>query len=217
MAHSPISLGKINRFKDVSGMMMLKRMAAAALAVALAPAAWAEKLPLSEISAYLNGLTTAQASITQINDDGSVNTGKLLLKRPGRMRFEYDDPAAALILASNNAVYIVDPKSNQGPETYPLRRTPLSLILARNVNLSQANMVTGHSFDGTATIVTAQDPKNPEYGNIQMKFTGNPVELRQWVVNDSGGGSTTVVLGELIRGADLPNRIFRPPTRENDN
>ncbi|WP_299683830.1 outer membrane lipoprotein carrier protein LolA [uncultured Tateyamaria sp.] len=193
----------------------MKRVIGAVLALSLAPAAMAEKLPLSAISSYLNDLKTAQATITQINDDGSVNTGKLLLKRPGRMRFEYDDPNAALILASANAVYIVDPKSNQPPETYPLRRTPLSLILARNVNLSQANMVTGHSFDGTATVVTAQDPEHPEYGNIQMKFTGNPVELRQWVVNDSGGGSTTVVLGELSKGGTLSNRLFQPPSRGN--
>ncbi|MEL7262566.1 MAG: outer membrane lipoprotein carrier protein LolA [Pseudomonadota bacterium] len=193
----------------------MKHVIGAVLALALAPAAMAEKLPLSAISSYLNDLETAQATITQINDDGSVNTGKLLLKRPGRMRFEYDDPSAALILASANAVYIVDPKSNQPPETYPLRRTPLSLILARNVNLSQANMVTGHSFDGTATVVTAQDPEHPEYGNIQMKFTGNPIELRQWVVNDSGGGSTTVVLGELSKGGTLSNRLFRPPSRGN--
>ncbi len=196
-------------------MVFMKRVIGAVLALSLAPAAMAEKLPLSAISSYLNDLKTAQATITQINDDGSVNTGKLLLKRPGRMRFEYDDPNAALILASANAVYIVDPKSNQPPETYPLRRTPLSLILARNVNLSQANMVTGHSFDGTATVVTAQDPEHPEYGNIQMKFTGNPVELRQWVVNDSGGGSTTVVLGELSKGGTLSNRLFQPPSRGN--
>ncbi|MEO0669607.1 MAG: outer membrane lipoprotein carrier protein LolA [Pseudomonadota bacterium] len=196
-------------------MVFIKYVIGAVLALSLTPAAMADKLPLSEISAYLNDLKTAQATITQINDDGSVNTGKLLLKRPGRMRFEYDDPAAALILASANAVYIVDPKSNQPPETYPLRRTPLSLILARNVNLGQANMVTGHSFDGTATVVTAQDPEHPENGNIQMKFTGNPVELRQWVVNDSGGGSTTVVLGELTKGGTLSNRLFQPPSRAN--
>ena len=196
-------------------MVFMKHVIGAVLALSLTPAAMAEKLPLSAISSYLNDLETAQATITQINDDGSVNTGKLLLKRPGRMRFEYDDPSAALILASANAVYIVAPKSNQPPETYPLRRTPLSLILARNVNLSQANMVTGHSFDGTATVVTAQDPEHPEYGNIQMKFTGNPVELRQWVVNDSGGGSTTVVLGELSKGGTLSNRLFQPPSRGN--
>ncbi|MEL6618228.1 MAG: outer membrane lipoprotein carrier protein LolA [Pseudomonadota bacterium] len=196
-------------------MVLLKRVAAGVLCLTMAPAAWAEKLSLSEISAYLNGLKTVQAPFRQTNDDGSIGDGKVIIKRPGRMRFEYADPNAALIVASANAVYIVDPKSNQVPETYPLRRTPLSLILARKVDLAQANMVTGHSYDGQATIVTAQDPKNPEYGTIQMMFTDNPVRLRQWVINDSGGGQTKVVLGDLTEGGNPPNRLFKPPKRGN--
>jgi len=194
---------------------MLKQVAAVAVSMVVAQSAWADRLPLSDISDYLNDLKTAVSSFTQINDDGTIDTGTIYIKRPGRMRFEYDAPNNALVLASANAVYIVDSKSNQPPETYPLRRTPLSIILARNVNLGRADMVVGHEFDGTATVVTAQDPENPEYGNIQMKFTGAPVQLRQWIVNDSGGGRTTVVLGEMTTGGQLPNRLFNPPKREN--
>lgn len=192
-------------------MTLVTRIAAVALTVSVGQAAWADKLPLGEISAYLNALKTLEGTFTQVNDDGSVDTGKIYIKRPGRMRFEYNAPNTALVVASANAVYIADSKSNQSPETYPLRRTPLSLILARNVNLGAANMVVGHDFDGTATVVTAQDPKNPQYGNIQMKFTANPVQLRQWVVNDDGGGSTTVVLGEMKTGGDISNRLFDQP------
>ncbi len=168
----------------------------------------AEKLSLTEISTYLNGLKTAQGAFTQINDDGTISTGKLSILRPGRMRFEYDPPEQALVIAAASAVVIIDKKSNQPPETYPLERTPLSLILGRNINLNTASMVTGHSFDGTATIVTAQDPKNPENGSIQMSFTDNPVQLRQWIVNDANGGQTTVILGDFATGMDLPGSLF---------
>ncbi|WP_299548996.1 outer membrane lipoprotein carrier protein LolA [uncultured Tateyamaria sp.] len=197
-------------------MTLWTRIAAISVAVVTAQAAWADKLPLNAISSYLNDLRTAQGTFTQVNDDGTVDTGNIYIKRPGKMRFEYNAPNETLMIASANAVYIVDSKSNQPPETYPLRRTPLSLILARNVNLGQANMVVGHDFDGTATVVTAQDPEHPEYGNIEMKFTGNPVQLRQWVVNDSGGGQTTVVLGELQTGGSLSNRLFDAPRRTSD-
>lgn len=197
-------------------MTLWTRMAAISVAVVTAQAAWADKLPLKAISGYLNDLRTAEGTFTQISDDGTVDTGKIYIKRPGKMRFEYNPPNENKVIVGGNAVYIVDGKSNQAPETYPLRRTPLSLILARNVNLGQANMVVGHDFDGTATVVTAQDPEHPEYGNIEMKFTGNPVQLRQWVVNDSGGGQTTVVLGELQTGGSLSNRLFDAPRRSSD-
>lgn len=186
----------------------MRIVACAAALVLGATAAFAEKLPLNAISNYLNALRTVEAQITQINDDGSISTGKLYIKRPGRMRFEYDPPNDGLVLVENNAVAIFDDKSNQGPETYPLKRTPLSIILANQVNLGQARMVTGHTFDGTSTVVTAQDPENPEYGNIQLKFTDNPIELRQWIVNDANGGKTTVILGEQTTGGTLRNRLF---------
>lgn len=194
-------------------MALVFRIMALALTLLAAQSAWADKLPLNAISAYLNDLKTAEGSFTQINDDGTISTGTIYIKRPGKMRFEYNAPDSALVVASANAVYIADSKSNQPPETYPLQRTPLSLILARNVNLAKANMVVGHDFDGTATVVTAQDPEHPEYGNIQMKFTSNPVQLRQWVVNDDGGGQTTVVLGEMKTGGSISNRLFDAPRR----
>jgi outer membrane lipoprotein-sorting protein len=177
----------------------------AAAFIGMAGVASADKLPLNDISKYLNALKTASGDFTQINDDGTISQGKIYIKRPGRMRFEYDD---ALVLASNGAVVIIDKKSNLPPETYPLKRTPLSLILARNVDLGRAEMVVGHDYDGTATIVKAQDPKNPEYGNIELKFTSNPVELRQWVINDANGGQSTVILGALTRGGSIANRLF---------
>lgn len=181
---------------------------AAGLALAWALPAAAEKLPLSAISTYLNSFETARGAFTQINDDGTIQTGTIYIRRPGRVRFEYDPPDETLVLASGGAVAVFDPKGNAGPETYPLERTPLKIILARRVDLSRERMVTAHDYDGTATIVTAQDPENPDYGNIQLVFTGSPVELRQWKVNDSGGGSTTVVLGDLELGPTLPNRLF---------
>ncbi|MGH1424208.1 MAG: LolA family protein [Pseudooceanicola sp.] len=188
---------------------MIKRLALApVLCLALAMPAWAEKLPLGDISGYLNGMKTAQAKFTQVNDDGSISTGTLFIKRPGRVRFEYDPPEQSLVLAGSGAVAIFDANSNTGPATYPLNQTPLSIILDKNVNLSRARMVTGHTSDGTTTTITAQDPSHPEYGNIQLVFTASPVELRQWVIRDNTGSRTTVILGEMRTGLNLSDFLF---------
>ncbi|WP_170398249.1 LolA family protein [Ruegeria arenilitoris] len=192
----------------------MKQIAFALALTLAAPAAWAaDKLPLSQISNYLNGLNTVETTFTQVNDDGSLSTGKLWMQRPGKMRFEYDPPNSAVVLANTGTVQIFDPKSNQPPEQYPLNRTPLSLVLARNVNLGQANMVVAHNFDGTATVVTAQDPKNPDSGRIELMFTDNPVELRKWVIHDNAGTKTTVLLGQLDTDSNLSRDLFTKAKR----
>lgn len=189
-------------------MKTLRVLAAVAAVFAFTLPAAAEKLSLSEISRYLNGLKTAQGAFTQINDDGTISTGIIYIKRPGRIRFEYAPPDRTLVLAGQGSVAIFDGKSNQTPDNYPLNQTPLSIILADKVDLARARMVVGHTSDGTTTTVTAQDPDNPEYGNIQLVFTANPTELRQWKINDDSGSTTTVVLGEMAKGGQMSDRMF---------
>ena len=186
------------------------------LRILLIPALWlglslpalAQQLSLGAMSNYLNSFQTAQGEFTQINADGTISTGQLYLKRPGRMRFEYAAPDNSLVMAGGQQVAVFDGKSNTGPEQYPLSRTPLSIILAQNVDFSRSGMVTCHTSDGKTTTITAQDPAHPEYGNIQLKFTANPVELRQWIVTDDSGTKTTVVLGDLRKGVNLGSTMF---------
>lgn len=188
-----------------------RRFLAVTSAAALLPAlpAHASRIPLNRLSQYLNQLQTAQAKFTQINPDGTVSTGQVFIKRPGRARFEYDPPEETLVMAGGGSIAIFDPKSNlDRPEQYPLRRTPLNIILERNVDLSRRSMVVGHEFDGVATTVVAQDPENPEYGRIELKFTDSPVELRQWIVVDGAGNRTTIVLGEMATGVNLAPTLF---------
>lgn len=184
-------------------------------ALALATPAAAGKISLSEVSRYLNSLKTAVADFTQINSDGTISTGKIYISRPGRVRFEYAPPEKQLVMAGGGQVAVFDGKSNQGPSQYPLSKTPLSIILAANTDLTRARMVTAHREEKNSTTVTAQDPEHPEYGNIKMVFTSKPTELRQWVVTDDAGQKTTVILGDMTKGVSIPPSKFSIPTEVN--
>jgi len=177
------------------------------LALTVLPAI-AQQLSLNEISRYLNGLTTLEADFTQINSDQTISTGVIKIHRPGRARFEYNPPDETLVIAGGQQLAVFDAKSNTGPEQYPLKETPLNLILAQNVDLNRSGMVVGHSYDGTATTVTAQDPDYPEYGTIRLMFTANPVELRQWIITDGSGAETAVILGDVRTGLKYPTATF---------
>lgn len=202
--------GDATRFHPpyIPPMNIKSALLAPTLIFALAFPALADKIPLKDLSAYLNSLSTAEADFTQINADGSIATGKLFIKRPGRARFEYAPPDKSLVLAGGGQVAIFDAKSNQPPEQYPLKRTPLNLILGDNIDLARAKMVVDHVEDGTSTRVKAQDPDNPDYGTIELVFTANPVELRQWVITDDSGSQTTVILGDMKKGGNLKPSLF---------
>ena len=170
--------------------------------------AFAEKISLRDLSAYLNGITTAEFEFSQINDDGSVSQGKIYIKRPGRMRFEYSPPNNALVLASSGRLAIFDDKGNQDPVIYPLKRTPLAIILAKNIDLASSPMVVGHEVEGAVTVVSVEDPGHPDQGRVELVFIGPEPVLRQWVVRDASGGTTTMILGDFQTGMALGSSLF---------
>jgi len=186
---------------------MIRYFAAALLWLGTSFPALADVIPLADLSGYLNGISTAESSFTQINADGTVSTGSIMIHRPGRVRFEYDGDDL-LVIAGGQQLAIFDGRSNTRPEQYPLRETPLNLILAREVNLAASGMVIGHRADDTTTRVLAQDPDRPEIGTIELVFTPDPIELRQWVITDSTGSQTTIVLGQLERDQRMRARLF---------
>ena len=178
------------------------------LATSAVSASTGDLLSLRDLSGYFNSFETAESDFTQVNPDGSLSTGRLMIHRPGRVRFEYDPPNRDLVIAAGGSVNIFDARSNQGPTVYPLRRTPLNLILGRRVDLTRDRMVVDHFQEGPTTVVVAQDPERPEYGNIRLVFSADPVELRQWVITDDMGRETTVILGDLQVDARLATGIF---------
>ena len=178
------------------------------LCMVLASPVAAEKISLNEISSYFNAMTTAEAQFSQITDTGETSTGRLFIRRPGRIRFEYDPPEATLVVVGGGQVAVFDPKSRDEPWRFPLRHSPLNLVLEREVDLAQRDMVVAHFEVGSQTAVTLQDPENPDYGFIQLIFNDNPVQLDQWVVQDNSGGQTHIILDSLTEGGKLSNMLF---------
>ena len=178
------------------------------LCLILATPVAAEKISLNEISSYFNAMTTAEAQFSQFTDTGETSTGRLFIRRPGRIRFEYDPPEATLVVVGGGQVAVFDPKSRDELLRFPLRHSPLSLVLERTVDLAQRDMVVAHFEAEFQTAVTLQDLENPDYGFIQLIFTDNPVQLRQWVVQDNSGGRTRIVLDSLTQGGKLSNVLF---------
>lgn len=192
----------------LSYIQRMKLIIAISAMLAFCTPALADKIPLKDISAYLNSLTAAQSDFTQVNADGSIAMGKIFIQRPGRARFEYAPPDKSLVLASGGQVAVFDAKSNQEPAQYPLKRTPLNLILAQNIDLGRARMVVAHTADKNTTTVVAQDPEHPEYGSISLVFSADPIALRQWIITDDLGQQTTVILGDLAASGSYKPSTF---------
>ena len=187
--------------------MLTRRHFIATGAALLASPNLAHALSLPDVSGYLKQLTTAYARFTQINPDNSRSSGQLFMKRPGRIRFEYDAPDDSLVIAGQGDVVLFDARSNEPPQRFQLANTPLKLILQTDTDLTTHEMVVDHGDIGDETYITAQDPRFPEYGALQLYFSQKP-QLTRWITIDGGGSRTMVVLEGLEEGVSIPERLF---------
>ena len=168
----------------------------------------AEKISLNKISDYINGLTSLQADFEQVNSDGSIDTGKLYIRRPGRMRLEYTAPNNALVIAGAGSVAIFDDKSKNGPTLFPLKKTPLNLLLKKNVDLYKNEMITEHTADNENTFIVAKDPKRKSQGDIKIVFSNSPVSLQGWTITNQSNQKTKIILDKLDKKTKIPLYLF---------
>ena len=168
----------------------------------------AEKISLNKISDYINGLTTLQADFEQINSDGSIDTGKLYIRRPGRMRLEYTAPNNALVIAGAGSVAIFDDKSKNGPTLFPLKKTPLNLLLKKNVDLNKNEMITKHTENDENTFIVAKDPNRKSQGSIKIVFSNSPVSLQGWTITNQSNQKTKIILDKLDKKTKIPLYLF---------
>jgi outer membrane lipoprotein-sorting protein len=183
-------------------------LALAALPLAAALPAAAQSVDVGAINRYLLGLRSAEGTFRQTNPNGSVQTGRLFLQKPGRIRFEYDTPKGAMVIADGSWVGVFDPKSNRNPTRYPLDKTPLSLLLRDRLSLAEPGLVLGATRDADGTEITVVDPRAPQEGRMVMRFSENPIALRSWTITTKTGARTRVDLQTLEPVSGLDRGLF---------
>jgi outer membrane lipoprotein-sorting protein len=192
------------------GAALLVLVPTVAAAAAPAPAALTqeETLRLQRFAAYLNGIRTMTARFRQVASNGAVSEGKLWVARPGRMRFEYDPPNPITLLADSNYVYYWDKEMKQASK-YELRSTPAWFLLRDPISFDTDVTVTAIQHAGAAIGVTVSETAQPDVGSLTLVLTENPLTLRQWIVVDQQGKTTTVTLSDLGFGMALDPALFQ--------
>jgi outer membrane lipoprotein-sorting protein len=190
--------------------MRMRQIALAALAALLAPLAapaQEDARDLARISNYLNATETLQGTFIQVDPASVVSEGRFFMRRPGRIRFEYEPPNPTLVIADGFWVATVDARDGRA-DRVPLSETPLHMLLKENVNLREEGSVTRIERSNDQLAVTARDPSGNTSGEITMVFSNNPLELRQWIVTEADGSITTVALRDMRTNVPIPASQF---------
>ena len=184
----------------------------ALVAPAAPAAAQSSAAKMDQVVNALRSITTLKADFTHTDRAGQTVGGKLTMKQPGKIRFEYAKDVNMLVVADGSSLVLIDYEVNQ-LQRWPIKESPLGALLdpSRDVKRYGKFVDTGNP---NVLSVEVRDPKKPEYGVITLimvKDAASPggLKLHSWVALDSQNKRTTVRLRNHRYGVSVPNSAFR--------
>jgi outer membrane lipoprotein-sorting protein len=186
-------------------------LAIAAIVVAgtahAAPLTAQDVADLNKITAYLNSISTLQASFVQVGPNGELDQGMVYARKPGRLRFEYAPPSPYLIVSDGVTIAVSNSKLRT-VDRYPLVENPLNIILRENIDLAKDQRITGVDRQAGTLRITASEKSGPLKGSVTLIFATPATELRQWIITDAQGLQTMIALKNTKTDVALPPELF---------
>ena len=188
----------------------LARALAPVAIVAAAVPAQAQSTDIAKVEMHLAAVQSMTADFVQTDARNRVARGTLQLKRPGRIRFQYqgDD----LILVGNGAkLTFVDYAVGQ-KNSWDLNKTPLGILLGARPDISRITRIMPQA-DQRVLLVRARDPRRPEFGTLILAFVRSPSSpggllLEGWTAIDAQNKRTTIKLNNQRYNVAVPESAF---------
>ena len=179
--------------------------------VAFSPIGAQQSDKMARVVAHMQAVGSMTATFTQTDRNGQTLSGKLLLKRPGHVRFEYQKDVPLLIVADGKALTMIDYGVKQ-VQRWPIRNSPLAALLDPGQDLARFGKLVPTSSDDVIS-VEVRDVKRPEFGVITMIFVkqaGAPggYTLSGWVALDSKDNRTSIRLRDIKYNGGVADSAF---------
>ena len=164
---------------------------------------------ITRINSYLSSVQQLNGKFVQVGPDGSRTQGDFYISKPGRVRFEYDDPSPIELIADGQSVVVRD-RRLATQDVYPLSQTPLRFLLSDKVDLMKdASLTAVYADDVFVTAVLEEKNGIVGTSRLMIMFNAKDMQLKQWTVTDPQGYDTTVAVYNLDTSKTPDPAMFR--------
>ena len=155
----------------------------------------AEDQAITRADAFLSSAQTMVGDFVQTNStDGRQSEGKIYIQKPGKLRFEYANPATLEVIADGKEVAVNDRKMKT-QETYSIGNTPLKFLLQDKIDLKADTQILNVLQTPDEVMILVDD--RTTFGGtsrIRLIFDAQTFQLNRWQVRDPQGYETLVTL-----------------------
>jgi outer membrane lipoprotein-sorting protein len=164
---------------------------------------------LERVTKFFNSTATLVGKFHQIGPDGSKTEGVFYMQRPGRVRFQYEEPSPIELVSDGSSIAVRN-RTLATQDIYPLSQTPLRFLLADKIDLLRdSNITSVFQDDLFVTIVIEEKSQIAGTHRLRMLFGAKDNQLKQWTITDPQGFDTTVSVYDLDSKTRPDPGLFR--------
>lgn len=162
---------------------------------------------VAEINNHFATVPTMSGEFIQFGPTGEQTGGEFYINRPGKIRFDYEEPSPIMVV-SNGKTLGVRNKKLKTWSYYPLRKTPLSLLLSDRIKVTEASIRSVEAKEDVTRVVMG-DKQLFGDAEITLLFDPKSYDLRQWSIKDAQGKETVVMLFNVQKNVQLSDKLFK--------
>ncbi len=160
------------------------------------------------VETYLSSISSIVADFNQVSPNGELATGKFYLKRPGKMRWQYNPPTPILLVSNGKTVTYFDASLDQ-VNYIPLDETLAGFLAQKDIRLqSPATVLVDFKKSGGIIRASIVQREQPEQGTLTLELTEKPMQLKQMKIIDAAGGETSIQLQNAAFGPIIQDKMF---------
>lgn len=190
-------------------MRLLIAMPLILMAMLVASVALADnkQMAINAISHHFSSVPTMTGEFIQFGPNGEQTGGTFYIHRPGRIRFNYEDPSPIMVV-SNGKTLAVNNKKLKTWSYFPLKKTPLSLLLSNQIKIDDKSI---RSVDAQEDITTVVMGDKNIFGDSEITLLFDPLtqDLRQWTIKDAQGKETSVMIFNVEKNINIPSKLSK--------
>ncbi|OUW57343.1 MAG: hypothetical protein CBD59_04940 [Alphaproteobacteria bacterium TMED199] len=167
------------------------------------------KLAKIQIKNFFENLITLEANFIQVSPSGNVSKGKVYLDLPGKLRIDYEKPKNLLITCKGFWIVIQD-RESKTTNNIPVKNSPFALLLENTSFLNNQNIKTEYNIEAGIISLKLKSQNKDNQESLVLEFSENPFSLKKWVIQDSLGENTTVLIQNAKYNNKLSHLLFFP-------
>ncbi len=162
-----------------------------------------------QIENFFETLITLEANFIQVSPSGNISNGKIYLDLPGKLRIDYENPKNLLITCKGFWIVIQD-RDAKTTNNIPVKNSPFSILLENKSFLNNQNIKTEYNIEAGVISLKLKTQNNDNQESLVLEFSENPFSLKKWVIQDSLGENTTVLIQNAKYNNKLSHLLFFP-------